>query len=244
MGLELTVLIAGAFIASFAVGAIGFADALIAGAFWLHVLDPVDAVPLILATGFVMHAISIWPLREGVRPARLKPLIFGGLFGVPLGAWMLTVTDPVIFKLSVGAFMLIYSFVFLFVGSSEKLLPQGRAFSGGLGLGGGVMGGFSGLSGVPVNIWSRHLGIDRTQQRGIYQPYIMAMHGMTLGWLAALGVLNTRLMDDFLICLAPVLIGVWLGLKVFGRLDEVLFLRIVLGLFMISGLALVTAGVV
>lgn len=244
MGFELFILIAGAFVASFAVGAIGFADALIAGAFWLHILDPVDAVPLILMTGFVMHAISIWPLREGVRLVRLKPLVLGGLFGVPLGAWMLTMTDPVIFKLGIGTFMVAYSFIYLFVGSSEKRLPQSRTFAGGLGFTGGVMGGFSGLSGVPVNIWSRHLGIDRTQQRGIYQPYIMAMHGMTLGWLASWGVLNTRLMDDFLICLVPVFVGGYLGLKVFGRLDEVLFRRIVLGLFMVSGLALVTAGVV
>ena len=102
MEFEIIILIAGAFLAAFAVGAVGFADALIAGAFWLHILDPVDAVPLILATGFIMHAIGIWSVREGVRPVRLKPLIIGGAFGVPLGAWMLTVADPLVFKICIG----------------------------------------------------------------------------------------------------------------------------------------------
>ena len=106
------------------------------------------------------------------------------------------------------------------------------------------MGGLSGLAGMPINIWSRHLGIDKIQQRGIYQPYNLAMHGMTLGWLASWGVLNARLFDDFLICIVPVLIGSWLGLKVFGRLDENLFRRVVLSLFLVSGISLVTAGVI
>jgi uncharacterized membrane protein YfcA len=244
MGLELIILITGAFFAAFAVGAVGFADALIAGAFWLHILDPVDAVPLILATGFVMHAIGIWLVRDGVRPVRLKPLILGGAVGVPLGAWMLTIADPLVFKICIGAIMVIYAVIFLSIGVSKRLLPETKTFASALGLTGGVMGGLSGLAGVPVNIWSRHLGIDKIQQRGIYQPYNLAMHGMTLGWLASWGVLNARLVDDFLICIGPVLIGSWLGLKVFGRLDEVLFRRVVLSLFLVSGISLVTAGVI
>jgi uncharacterized protein len=244
MEFEIIILIAGAFLAAFAVGAVGFADALIAGAFWLHFLDPVDAVPLILATGFVMHAIGIWSVRKGVRPVLLKPLILGGAFGVPLGAWMLTVADPLVFKICIGAFMVIYAVVFLCIDVSKKLLPETKAVASALGLTGGVMGGLSGLAGVPVNIWSRHLGIDKIQQRGIYQPYNLAMHGMTLGWLASWGVLNTRLFDDFLICIIPVLIGSWLGLKVFGRLNENIFRRVVLSLFLVSGMSLVTAGVI
>jgi uncharacterized membrane protein YfcA len=244
MEFEIIILVAGAFFAAFAVGAVGFADALIAGAFWLHILDPVDAVPLILATGFVMHAIGIYSVREGVSLVRLKPLIIGGAFGVPLGAWMLTVANPFIFKICIGAIMVFYAVTFLSIGIPERLLPQTKTFASALGLMGGIMGGLSGLAGMPVNIWSRHIGIDKIQQRGIYQPYNLAMHGMTLGWLASWGALNTRLFDDFLICIIPVLIGSWLGLKVFGRLNENLFRRVVLCLFLVSGISLVTAGVI
>ena len=244
MEFEILILVLGAFLAAFAVGAVGFADALIAGAFWLHILDPVDAVPLILATGFIMHAIGIFRLREGIRPVRLKPLIAGGAFGVPLGAWMLTIADPLVFKICIGAVMVVYSVIFLCIGVPKKLLPETKTFTSALGLTGGVMGGLSGLAGMPVNIWSRHLGINKTEQRGIYQPYNLVMHGMTLGWLASWGVLNTRLLDDFVICIVPVLIGSWLGIKVFGHLDEVLFRRVVLSLFLVSGISLVTAGVI
>ena len=44
-------LVMGAFAAALAVGAAGFGDALIAAAFWLHVMGPSEAVLLIVTWG-------------------------------------------------------------------------------------------------------------------------------------------------------------------------------------------------
>ena len=44
----LLILFVGAFIAAFVTGAVGFADGLILNAFWLHIMEPANAIALII----------------------------------------------------------------------------------------------------------------------------------------------------------------------------------------------------
>ena len=76
--MEIAVLLGGAFVVAFAVGATGFADALLASAIWLHVFPPQETVPLIFLTGIVVHALSAVHLRRALEPRRLAPFALGG----------------------------------------------------------------------------------------------------------------------------------------------------------------------
>ena len=69
-----------------------------AGAIWLHVLAPVEAVPLIVATGLVIHSLPVWRLRRQLRFDRLAPFALPGILGVPLGIWLLQSTSPEPFR--------------------------------------------------------------------------------------------------------------------------------------------------
>ena len=238
MSFELLIVLAGAFLAAFGVGLAGFADALIAAAVWLHVLPPVQAVPLIMATGMVIHLISIVYLRRHIELSLLWPFVIGGAAGVPIGTWMLSYIEPEPFRLAVGVFLLAYS-LFALIRPHFKAVAGGRPADGAVGLVGGVLGGFAGLSGVIPTLWAGMRGWGKDVQRGIYQPFIFLMHGMGLGWLASSSMLDRSLLTRWLWCLPAVVLGTWLGLRLYRWINEQQFRRIILVLLFLSGASLV-----
>lgn len=242
MSPELLILLSGAFLAAFATGAAGFGDALIAIAIWLYVLSPQEAVPLIVACGVVISAYSLWKLRHQLDYVKLPVFVLAGAVGVPLGAWLLKFIEPELFKTLTGVFLVGYAGVFLFARSLPHITGGGRAADGLVGLVGGVMGGFAGLSGVVPTIWCGLRGWPKNTQRGTFQPFLAAMHALSLISLSVAGLVTMETVSRFVLVLPVLAGGVWLGLKLYARLDEALFRRVVLGILLVSGITLLMSG--
>ncbi|MGH8703228.1 MAG: sulfite exporter TauE/SafE family protein, partial [Burkholderiales bacterium] len=77
--------------------------------------------------------------------------------------------------------------------------------------------------------------------RAVFQPTAVATFLMTIIWLGGAGVLTADIARLFAIGLPALIAGTWLGWKLYGRLDEATFRKVVLGLLLASGVALVTA---
>ena len=58
-------------------------------------------------------------------------------------------------------------------------------------------------------------------------------------WIGAKGAITTDTIKLFLIGLPALFAGTWLGLKLFGRLNEATFRKIVLLLLLASGVVLI-----
>lgn len=235
MPFEFLLIPGGAFLSALAVGVAGFGDALIAAALWLLVLSPAEAVPLVVSTGLVIHTIPLVRLRRALEFTRLGPFLIGGTLGVPAGSWLLGAADPEVFRTSVGAFLVVYGLVLLTRRPTGGFARGGRGLDGAVGVLGGVMGGLAGLSGIVVTVWAGLRGWPKAEQRGLVQPFILAMHGMALGWLAAGGMVDANTGWNFLWCLPAIALGSWLGLRLYGRLDERQFQRIVLVMLLVLG---------
>ena len=65
---------------------------------------------------------------------------------------------------------------------------------------------------------------------------------MTGLWLGGTGLLGADTLSLFMIGLPLLLVGTWVGLRLYTRLDEAGFRRVVLGLLLISGVALIARG--
>jgi uncharacterized membrane protein YfcA len=62
---------------------------------------------------------------------------------------------------------------------------------------------------------------------------------MSALWIGAKGAITAETIKLFLIGLPALLAGTWLGLKLFGRLDEAMFRKVVLALLLASGVVLI-----
>jgi uncharacterized membrane protein YfcA len=97
----------------------------------------------------------------------------------------------------------------------------------------------SAASGILVIIWCGLRGWSKDVQRAVFQPVAVAIFVMSALWIGARGAITPDVIKLFLIGLPALFAGTWLGMKLFGRLDEATFRKIVLGLLLVSGALLI-----
>jgi uncharacterized protein len=115
----------------------------------------------------------------------------------------------------------------------------GAAADAGVGFLNGVLGGITGLAGILVTIWCGLRGSPKDVLRAVFQPVAVAIFAMSALWIGARGAVTPEVIKLVLIGLPALLVGTWLGMKLFGRLDEATFRKIVLALLMASGVMLI-----
>ena len=229
---------AGAAMAAFVAGLAGFGTGLVALGFWLHVIDPLLAAPLVVFCSVVAHIQSLITLRRGVVFGQLWPILIGGVAGVPLGVVLLNHIDPTLFRGAVGVFLIFYATVMLAIKRMPVIRWGGRPADGAIGFGGGIMGGIAGLSGPLPTIWCGLKGWDKDRQRAAMQTFNLTVLGFAFVVQAAQGVVTREVGTLILISLPCVLIGAWLGTHSYGRISDRQFRALVLWLLLASGVTL------
>src|SRR5205085_1432072 len=129
-------------------------------------------------------ASLVWTIRRTIDVQRLWPFLIGAAIGIPLGVLLVVGTDPCGIKIGLAVFMIAYGLYAL----SGLRLPHvpSQGFRGGrfadavVGFLGGLFGGVAGLSGIFPAIWTQIRGWPKETARGVYQPFIVAAHVMTL----------------------------------------------------------------
>ncbi|MDB5364562.1 MAG: permease [Rhodospirillales bacterium] len=234
----LPLLIGAAALASFASGLAGFAFAVVGNALFLPLVAPELALPLILVGSVVTQALSIAALRRDVRWRRIAPMLAGGLLGIPVGIALLQAISADLFEHIVGAFLIVYC-VLRWVRGPARQVVAGRGADAGIGMASGVLGGLAGLSGVLPTIWCRMRGWPRNEQRAVYQPFILVMQVATLIYGGAQSAFAPGIVP-LAACMTPAfLLGGWLGLRAYHRINERQFGYVLDTLIFVSGVALV-----
>jgi uncharacterized protein len=239
--LNLILFVAGTFTAALVTGVAGFAFGIVAAAVWLHFLPPAQTTALIVAYGLIVQGISVWKLRRSIRLVRLTPFLLGGAIGVPIGVELLGWTSSATLRLSVGIVLIFFS-LYSLVRPQVAPVTAGKAIDGAIGVLNGIVGGATGLAGIALTIWCTLRGWPRDEQRTVFQPVGVAVFLMTGFWLGGTGLIGADTLRLFVIGLPVLLAGTWVGLRLYARLDEAGFRKVVLGLLLISGLGLVLRG--
>jgi len=237
--LDLTLFLVTTFVAAAVAGLAGFAFGLVAAAGWLHVLTPLQTATLIIRFGLVVQSYSVWSLRKALDWHRLWPFVSGAALGVPLGATLLGYADPAHVRSAVGVVLVIYSVYALARPIVKPFAAGGAAADAGVGFLNGVLGAATGFAGILVTIWCGLRGWSKDQQRAVFQPAGVAIFAMSAVWLGLNGSLSRDTLRLFVLGLPLLLTGTWLGLRLYGRLDETRFRKLVLVLLLASGVSLV-----
>jgi uncharacterized membrane protein YfcA len=236
--LELPIFLLATFAGAVVAGLSGFAFGLVAASIWLYILSPLQSATLIIAFGLIVQGYSVWKLRHALDWKKLWPFIAGAAIGVPVGVTVLTWANPAYVRAGVGVFLVLYS-LYAFFRPALKPVTAGAAADAGIGFLNGVLGGMTGLAGILVLIWSGLRGWSKDQQRAVFQPVAVAIFLMSALWLGAKGAIAPDTIKLFAIGLPVLIAGTWLGLKLYGRLDEASFRKVVLVLLFVSGVALI-----
>jgi uncharacterized membrane protein YfcA len=235
---EIPLFLFATFAGALVAGLSGFAFGLIAASIWLYILDPVQTATLIIAFGLIVQGYSVWKLRGALDWRKLWPFVLGAALGVPAGVTILTWANPAHVRAGVGAFLVLYSLYALFRPAIAPIKAGGAVADAGIGFLNGVLGGMTGLAGILVTLWCGLRGWPKDVQRTVFQPVAVAIFLMSALWMGARGAITAETIKLFLIGLPALLAGTWLGLQLFGRLNEAAFRRVVLALLLASGAVL------
>lgn len=223
----------------FTSGLTGFAAGLVVSGVWLHILTPLQTAVLIAAYGIVNQAYGVWKVRHALQWRRIMPFVIGGAVGVPLGASLVTFLNPAHLRIGVGALLILYS-AYTLARPAFNPIKSNPIADGGIGVLNGLLGGLTGLGGVISTIWVQLGGGAKDTQRAVFQPVLFITMTMATLTFAATGHLfNIDILRLFVIGLPALLFGLWLGVRLYGKLDDAAFRKAILILLLISGLSLI-----
>jgi uncharacterized membrane protein YfcA len=226
------------FIGGMTTGIAGFAMGLVVSGVWLHILTPIQTAALIVGYALLAQTYSIWKLRQAMSWRNVAPFIIGGAVGVPIGALLLTFINPAHLRIGVGVLLVLYS-IYSLAKPALKPVQGGVPADLGIGFFNGLLGGLTGLGGIIVTVWVQLRGWPKDVQRTVFQPVILAAQAMTAISLVFAGAYTAETIKLYLYGLPALAAGIWIGLKLYGKLDEAGFRKVILVLLLVSGLSLV-----
>lgn len=217
----------------------GFAFSPIAGAFLFHtVKEPFAVVQILLIASIAQQTYCVWRLRESIRTCHFAPYLAGSLATLPVGLFLLLETPASAFLPLLGLLLISYG---IFSALRPSLRPRSNPLWGQIAVGalGGITGGLAAFPAAFVTMWCHIQGFDKHRARSIIQPFILINQLLAL---AALTVMKPAHAVPLaaLRYAAPAVLGAYVGLMIFDRIDATTFNRLV-GLFLVvAGLSFVS----
>lgn len=236
--LTLVLFLAAAFFGGLVSGLSGFAMGLVVSGVWLHIITAEQNALLIVLCGLVTQGSGIWRVRHEINWRKVWPFILGGAIGVPVGTALLTSVDQGTLRVTMGVLLLLYSLYGL-IRPALGPVQGGIPAEFGVGVTNGLIGGLTGLGGIAVTIWCQLRGGPKDAQRAVFQPVMFSTFAMTAISLAVARAYTAETMKLYALALPSLVVGIWAGLKLYGKLDDAAFRRVILILLLASGISLV-----
>ena len=203
-----------------------------------------DAVALLPVP---MIAANVWMSFAGNHflPAlrRFWPLVLAMVAGTVVGAQVLTALDLASLNLLVGIFVVVFclsSHVNPAMRLPERYEVGAGMFAGGIG---GFMGGLSALFGPPLILYLTSLRLDRDTFVGVISSIYLCCSVTLVIVFGSVGVMSRAQFAESVIACVPLLLGVWVGQRFRGRIDEELFRKLLLVALLGVGVRLIVIAV-
>jgi len=228
--------------AAFAVrSAAGFGAVLVAMPMLAFVLPVSTAVSITTALTAItsLHHLS----RDWHRVAwrHFTIMAFYSAIGIGVGFFVINLLDEDALRRSLGAFLIFYALYACATAGASPVLPARwrRALAAGTGITGGLLGTLFGAGVGPIYVvYFNTLRMEREIFRVTMSTVILLGGAARIAGYARMGFYEASSVILIAIGLPLVLIGSWLGDRVIRRLDPRMFGRLVGGLILLSGVAL------
>lgn len=199
-----------------------------------------ELIPIMVVLSLFLNIMMIHDLRKDVKVRRIWPLMLGGLFGIPIGTYLLMAANPNDLKILIGSLILIFGIAQLF--EIRKQLKNERAAMAPIGFTGGVLQGSVSMSGPPVILFFSNQGFTKQEFRASLVAFFLFMNIATLPVYLYAGLLTGPVLTSTAILLPGMLVGTFIGTRLAHRVEEGMFKKSVLVLVIIFGCMSIVSG--
>lgn len=218
--LTVAVLTFGAFVQGLA----GFAFALVSLPFLTFFMDIRTAVPLIALCGMIINILLFIPLRKHVRASMLTTLMIGSMPGIPAGTLFLKEAPEDWLRFMLGVILCAYGTWGLVRPTTNFRISDAWGLL--FGFLSGALGAALNTSGPPVIIYVSLKGWTKDRIKGTLQAYFGMLNILVIIWFLYNGIITEKSISSFTWTAPGVLAGLYMGHRLYMRIDEVLYRRI------------------
>jgi uncharacterized membrane protein YfcA len=220
----------------------GFGSGLIAvGSLALVFPEIKDVVVLLLLVNLPAELFVTWRSRKEIHWRPIGGLGVGIAVGIPLGAWLLSTTEPDIILTILGWFLIAVGLVFVKLPSGGRVTPPAAAAPP-TGLLSGLLTGLFGTGGPPLIIWYHLAAVGKSAFRANLMTIFLLMALVRVPSYVANGLVTSPRLWSSLVVMPAVLFGAYLGHRLHLEISERTFRRLVSLLLAALGLILLIKG--
>jgi hypothetical protein len=225
------------FFASFTQSVVGFGTAMVGMPLMVTVLGIQTSSPLIALLGLTLETIMLLYYRQSVSLKVMWRLIAAAVIGIPLGVLAIRQIDEELVLTLLGVVIAGYALY----GLLRLRLPtlESNLWAYGAGFLSGVLGGAYNTAGPPVVIYGHCKRWPPEEFRGNLQGFFLVIDLLVVANHAVLGNMTPVVWRNYLIALAPLLLGFVIGTRFATRINPALYSRIVLVMLVILGVRLI-----
>ncbi len=234
---ETALLVTSVFVAGVVRGCIGFGFSALVVASTSLFLAPSAVVPMVVLLEIVASLQMVFRVWRDVLRELLVVLSLGVLVGTPIGVYFLSIAPADTLRL-VLSIMILSMTVVLSVGYVYSG-PLNRPVMSALGMLSGVFNGVAGIGGMPVAIFLASAKFPIRRIRATMVIFLLVTELIFLASAAVGDVYRWSIVNTSVLACLPMAVGLMLGSRLFGKLDEGILRRI----FVLILLALSLIGV-
>ena len=214
-------------------GLTGFGGGLVAIPLLCLIMDVKEAVPLSILSGLAITTVMAWNLRQHMDRRKILPMLIGSLPGIVAGTLLLKVADPVVINRMLGLLLISISAINL----TFKPRPINPSTVWGYiaGFFSGAITASVGAGGPPVIIYTTLTDWKKDVIKATLTGFFVLNGYITAAVHAGTGVITGNTLRMFVVTVAFVLAGTYLGTTISERINRRTYLRIVYLLLMVLG---------
>jgi uncharacterized membrane protein YfcA len=227
-------------------GLAGTGTALFSLGLYLVVLEPITAVAIVALMSILTGFQGMWVVRKDMlaNPPRLLRFLLPGLFGVPLGLYVLDIIGADVLRVGVGILLIIFGGYFSLRTTLPTIAQRTPWIDSSIGFVGGVLGGAASLSGALPTMWLSVRAWSKSETRAVLQPYNFVILLVTVCLLFFKGAYDTTALTALLITIPSGLIAAQIGIMVYRRLSDDGFRRLLIILTLLMGLGVLVSELI
>ncbi len=229
------------FFAGFTQGLSGFGSVLVSLPLLAIFLDIKTVIPLMSLFGIVISIILLMQLYRSLSIKRLVVMLLGTVPGIPAGVLLLQNVSATVLQLVLGGILITFAGYALFLKLPQ--LTTGRVSELTSGFLAGCLGGSIGASGPPVIIYTAVQPWSKDEIKSSLTGYFLITGiGVSMTHAAA-GIITREVLIYFFAGLASLVLGVFAGTRMYGRINEATYKKAICVLLLILGVLMLAKPV-
>ncbi len=222
------------FAASFTQGCTGFGSALITMPLMSLIVDFKTCVAFSMLQAMTISSVLVFQMWRNIRLRRILPLSAGAVFGALTGLFFLKQLDASLLRLGLGVLLISFSCFSLLCRPRQYHIPPAWGLFPGFLTGAASTACSAG--GPPTLVYAAITDWDKEEIKSTLVGFFFLNSIVVVTGHVLTGITTARVFGLYALCLLPLMSGIFLGVRLYGKIKTAAYRKVLLFFLLAMGL--------